>query len=522
MPSSTTVISAWRIGVLRRGGMGRGGCYGGVMRELEIRFHVPSASLLALRQELRRHGARSSRVSTHYFDTPADVLDSQRLSLRLCKQGQRWFQTLQFERGGSLGRVEHDVALRVPPGTMPVLELVHHDGTEAGARLRESLGGAGAGELVERFTADVTRLACRLSLPGATVEAALDIGLLRAGERQAPICELELAYRSGDSAPLFALAQLWRRHGGLWLDARSKPSRGTLLAKGLDGGTPVRGRAPMQLRDMDGSRLLRAVMQPVLEQVLASASDLAAGGSAPESLHQLRVGLRRLRTALRELQSLAEGVDPGWEPVLRAAFAQLGAIRDDQAVAAAVRPLLERANAPKLVWSPVDAAADPGAIVRADTFQDTLLDLLRWVQSESIAIVPAHGPGRVRHDVAERLSRLHRQVTRGGKVFEQLPQAQQHQVRKRLKRLRYLAEFVGELWPRKAVRRYLRRLSPAQDALGQHNDVAVAGAKFLADARQDPLSLFAAGYLKAHQAVTAHQARAALVQVACSPCFWMD
>ena len=273
---------------------------------------------------------------------------------------------------------------------------------------------------------------------------------------------------------------------------------------------------------MDGSRLLRTVMLSTLEQVLGNASELAAGSSDEEHVHQLRVGVRRLRTVLRELAPLSDGFESGWEPALSDAFAQLGAIRDDHTVAAAVRPLLERAGAPKLAWRSVNTADDPGAIVRADSFQDTLLDLLRWALSEPATAAPKHGPHEARRCLVERLSRLHRQVTRGGDAFEQLPEADQHQVRKRLKRLRYLAELVGAMWAQKPAQRYLRRLLPAQEALGHHNDVTVAAAKFLADAQQNPLSLFAAGYLKAHEAVTARQAHAALAQVTRARCFWKD
>jgi CHAD domain-containing protein len=333
---------------------------------------------------------------------------------------------------------------------------------------------------------------------------------------------LELEHRSGDIAPLFALAQLWRRHGGLWLDSRSKAIRGATLAKGLVHGTPVKARAPALERDMDASHLLRTVMLSTLEQVLGNASELAAGSSDEEHVHQLRIGVRRLRTVLRELAPLSEGFMSGWEPALSNAFAQLGAIRDDHAVAAAVRPLLERAGAPKLGWRSVNTADDPGPIVRADSFQDTLLDLLRWALSEPAWATPKHVPHEARRCLVERLSRLHRQVTRGGEAFEQLPEAEQHQVRKRLKRLRYLAELVCTMWAHKATQRYLRRLSLAQDALGHHNDVTVAAAKFLADAQQDPLSLFAAGYLKAHEAVTARQAHVSLAHVTRARCFWKD
>lgn len=492
------------------------------MRELEIRFHVPPDSLQSLRQELSRHGARSTRMTAHYFDTPGDALGGRQMSLRLRKEGRRWFQTLKTERSSSVDRFEHNVALRVPSGTMPVLDIARHDGTEAGARLRAVLGGATAEALVERCTTDVTRLVCQLPLPGVAVEAALDIGILRAGERQQPICELELEHQSGDIAAFFALARLWRRHGGLWLDVRSKAMRGATLARDLGYGTPVKARAPALQRGMDGARLLRTAMRSTLDQVLGNASELAAGSFDQEHVHQLRVGVRRLRTVLRELAPLSEGLKPGWELALSDSFARLGAIRDDHTVAAAVRPLLERAGAPKLAWCPASLADDPGTIVRADSFQDTLLDLLSWALCEPNSAAPKRGPHEARRCLVERLSRLHRQVTRGGRRFEQLPEVEQHQVRKRLKRLRYLAELVGAMWANKATQRYLRCLSPAQDALGHHNDVAVAAAKFLADAQQDPRSLFAAGYLKAHEAVTARQAHAALAKVTRARRFWKD
>jgi inorganic triphosphatase YgiF len=68
------------------------------MRELEIRFHVPPDSLQSLRQELNRHDAHSTRMIAHYFDTPGDSLGSQQMSLRLRKEGRRWFQTLKAQR----------------------------------------------------------------------------------------------------------------------------------------------------------------------------------------------------------------------------------------------------------------------------------------------------------------------------------------------------------------------------------------------------------------------------------------
>jgi hypothetical protein len=70
------------------------------------------------------------------------------------------------------------------------------------------------------------------------------------------------------------------------------------------------------------------------------------------------------------------------------------------------------------------------------------------------------------------------------------------------------------------VDRYLSRLRPAQDALGAHNDVAVAADFFKRDTQQDARSWFAAGWLQAHLAVTAGSARKALRAIDDDLRFW--
>lgn len=541
------------------------------MHGLELKFHVPSGQQAALAQELRRRGGRRTRLLARYFDTADGVLGAHAVSLRLGREGRRWVQTLEASGSSAVHRLEHEVVLRVPAGTEPVPDPARHDGSPAGERLRKLLKDAAAPALVERFTTDIMRTAARLQTAGTTIDAALDAGLLRAGDRELPVCELELELIDGGSGPLFALAAAWRAHGGLWLDTRSKAERGADLAEGRVFGPPVKAWPPVLTRDMSGHAVVQAAVAAVQYQVLGNASDVAAGSLDEEHVHQLRIGLRRLRTALRELGPLAAGVDPAWEERLAGTFGRLGAIRDDETVASAVRPMLEQAHAPRLRWTSRSPQAEAGAIVREGAFQDTLLDLLRWTLEDPAATQPAshatptpltpltpptlpaaagaagaagaaaRAPATQNKLVApsppcapsasaaagrahaeQRLAALHRQVVRQGRRFADLPAEEQHRVRKRLKRLRYLAELVASWWPEKAVRGYLKRLSPAQEALGRHNDVVVATDRFLADAQIDASSYFAAGYLRARQEQTATEAQAALAAVRRARRFWKD
>ncbi len=262
-------------------------------------------------------------------------------------------------------------------------------------------------------------------------------------------------------------------------------------------------------------------LQACLEQVLGNASEVAAGSVDEHHIHQLRVGLRRLRTALRELGSLSPGVDAAWEKPLAHTFALLGEFRDDEAVANAVRPILEAAAAPLVRWDSSTSKVEPEQAVREADFQTVLLDLMAFAARTRRMPEAPSAKLSIEH-VVRRLDKLHKQVVREGKRFEQLEAADQHKVRKRLKRLRYLSEFVEALYPGKAPKRYLERLRPAQDALGEHNDALVALERFKAHAHKDPDALFAVGFLEAHRASTARACRQALKTVEGAARFWRD
>jgi CHAD domain-containing protein len=157
--------------------------------------------------------------------------------------------------------------------------------------------------------------------------------------------------------------------------------------------------------------------------------------------------------------------------------------------------------------------------VRDTGFQVTLLQMLARLHGVPDRL-PTLPSAAARAAVARRLEALHRRVARAARAFESLPVEAQHRARKRLKRLRYLAELVAPLWPAAPVRRYLARLVPAQRALGLHNDVATAAAAFRAAASEDPPAWFAAGWLQAHGAVTARAAGQALRRVRRARTFW--
>jgi CHAD domain-containing protein len=278
----------------------------------------------------------------------------------------------------------------------------------------------------------------------------------------------------------------------------------------------------------DAVGFVRAVLAAALAQVQSHVDAVDAGSMEAERIHQLRVALRRLRTVLRECAGLAPGMRAEWDEPLAQAFAQLGTLRDADTLADVVRPLLQAAHAPLCDWQAPEAIeTDAAAAVREPRFLQALAGIHALAQApeaERLGCFAGLSPAGTRKYLARRLRRLHRQVLRDGRHFDRLPLLQQHRVRKRLKRLRYLADFAREfapgMWPGKKGRRFAEALAPAQDALGLHNDIAVAAEHFHAEAGRDPRAWFAAGYLQACLATSARSSRRALRALARVPGFW--
>jgi inorganic triphosphatase YgiF len=527
--------------------------------EIEFKFQIPAGRLKAVEAALRRGTVVRTRLQARYFDTADQALAAQGIVLRLRKEGRRWVQTVKATGDNALHRLEHNVDLGTAAAS-PSVDPQRHQGTPVGDRLAKVLAASGA-PLVERQSTDIVRLTrdVRVTGPcGAVVEMALDVGkvVAYAGTPEqcaSPVCELELELKRGDVQGLVALARRWSQQHGLWFSTVSKAERGArLLAKvqvvpAVKAETP---RFPEGKDKLDGRAVQQAVVASCLAQMLPNASEIAAGSTDEEQIHQLRIGIRRLRTALRELAGL--DADTGlfdaaaWEPPLVDAFRALGDLRDREQVVKLAQPQLREAGAP--AFDPLaggdDAAADvqsSGGVVRSAAFQSVLVSLIGFTaaapQAEPKVInaeaaeepPPAPTPmslGDARRFLRKRLQHLHKQAVRDGKRFESLDTESQHRVRKRLKRLRYLAEFVAPLFdaegksPSSAAERYLKHLRPAQDALGEFNDEAVALALYREATARDGRAWFAVGWFSARHAVHAKTCRKALGGIDEAPRFW--
>jgi CHAD domain-containing protein len=251
---------------------------------------------------------------------------------------------------------------------------------------------------------------------------------------------------------------------------------------------PVHAR-PLKLRK--SQRLGEAVattLQSSGHQVLANIEGARLAYDA-ESLHQLRIGLRRLRAALSVYRELIPAtLWRSWAHRLRSLERGVSSARDWDVLAG------EIGNAS------ADGAgqADFGSLLReARVRQEKSHRDSRQVlggaaltriisEIERYAAVQSHASGTDEKSYEEQLlpfarrllSLRDRKVRRAGRGLRKLKTAELHKLRIRIKKLRYAAEFFAGLWSKTASEPYLASLRGLQDELGLLQD-ATTGASLL-------------------------------------------
>jgi inorganic triphosphatase YgiF len=489
------------------------------MTETELKFQVPAVQRDALRRELAGSAA-VLQLRAYYVDTPDRRLAKAGMALRLRRENRRWMQTLKGRGDGLFSRFEHDLAVKAPAaGCAPVIDLNLFDG-KAGAALAAALG-EHADALQVLFTTDVRRTVRLLKSGRSVIEVAFDEGALHVGELQWPLCEVEFELKSGSLDDLILLARRWVARFHLWLDVRTKADRGDQLARRLQNGPVVRAAASAPaLHDGTGAdAALRLMVGDCLAHLLPNAAEVARGPGAtidPEHLHQTRVALRRLRSALQVFGDFSEDVDPGWNPAIKALFDRLGNARDKDALEGSVLPALQRAGAPPLSKLLASSTAEAAAALRGVACNQLLLDLVRFAYEEPAGAKAESLKRRAR----QRFQHLHHHLRRDADAFATLDDMARHQTRKRIKRMRYSVELVAALWPQKSVSNLLEKLRVAQELLGELNDLDLAEPLFRQLLESDARAWFAVGWIAARRTALLGEAAEAVRQLAAAPRFW--
>lgn len=419
--------------------------------------------------------ARRQRLVSVYFDTPKHRLRDDGVSLRVRHEGARRLQTVKAQSSSlALARIEREREIQ---GDVPQLRGESLVSKKLAHKLRPI------------FETRVERTTQPVRLPGGTLEVSIDQGEIVAGNRRQSISEVELELKAGDPIVLTELAKRLSAELKPAWGARSKAERGYALAERqraqpakaelieLDPRVTVSGAFPII-----GLSCLR---QCALNQPLVQAGDA-------EGVHQMRVGLRRLRAAISLFDDLLGG--PETQTVkarLRWLTEQLGPTRDydvflDERVlpskkSPAYRHQLEQLEGLLRAQRAREAERARRAVV-SDRYRQLLLETALWLHGGAWTSASRIPGRRVRQQSLRRLAcaalaNRRKRLVRGLRRLDELQPVERHKLRILVKKLHYGSEFFASLFyePRqqRRRRRYVAQLERLQDLLGELNDIRI-------------------------------------------------
>lgn len=453
------------------------------MSEVELKLGINRKDAPYLRKHPAIVNAYIGKPVTHklvsiYYDTPDLKLLDAGISLRVRYMSGRWIQSIKT-MGSSLAGLhqrmewENDIAANHPDFTKildPALIKLFAD-----QKLRDAL--------MPIFQTEVQRSEWQLTFDnGDKIELALDLGLLVAGKNREPISEIELELKAGNAGRLFDLALELQKVIPLTLDNVSKAQRGYAYYR-AEPPSVSKGYQSKLAKHTDAHSAFRQIAWECINH-LQSNQDMVLHGTDVEGAHQMRVALRRLRSAfslfrkiLGRESSVALLVELGW------LADTLGKARDLDVFVTQTLPTIiseheDHAGLLKLrdkaLTAQLEAYAEVRAALSSQRHHRLLLTLAAWLENERWREGARNTKNYQVIDIATAtLTKCYEQLRRRGKRLDHMRPEARHATRIAAKKLRYASEFFASLYSLKKSDAFIGNLSLLQDWLGTLNDITI-------------------------------------------------
>ena len=429
--------------------------------EIELKAALSADDAQSIEAELDRRWGKAppaQKLAARYYDSADQRLAAKRIAVRVRAQDGALVQTVKAGRtmlGGFHQATEIETAVG---GWEPRLEAISDPAIRA--EVEATLSGA---PLVPQFETDVLRQLWVVQHDHGLVEVALDRGEVRAGDLRDPILELEFELLEGSPEAVFELAADLLGGTSVLLDLPSKAGRGQALRRGkawrpgIAGGKP----SPAKVGEMGAESWGRALA--TLAPAISTNMALLATSEEPEVPHQLRVALRRLRSAVRlHRPILNDDLARSLGDQARDIGRIVGQLRDFDVQSDALglaRLLAEPRTALR------KSVHDELCRTRATAFSIQLLGLAAiggWRKAET------QGDATLQALLARAFNRLWARASALGDRLSTLEDEDQHELRKNLKKIRYLLEYASKS---DDIKLFTSRLKKLQEELGVLNDI---------------------------------------------------
>lgn len=453
-------------------------------KEIELKLRVDPADAAAIQNDPRfakglRNPIKEALVSV-YYDSDDLFMRNHGLTLRVRHAGDRRIQTIKKTDAGS-GIFERSEWEKTIEGDKPDLADIAETGL--GSLLDEGVRKA----LKPVFETRVERATYHLNGGDTDVAVSFDGGKIVAAESSCSISEIELELKKGRPAELFKVARSISEIVPVLVDVKSKSERGydlltdklAVIEKGLDPELPA---------GLEAGRAFILIGRACLRQLLVN--EPATRRRDAEALHQMRIGLRRLRAAI---SLFSEVVTDDRVEAIKAELKWLGMelapARDlDSFLSEALRPLRkQQADEPgfesisrMFARERLKSYRRAREAVESPRFRALVLDTSEWIETgpwntADDPLMSARRSLPVETLASEQLSRRRKKIRKRGAKIDDLDPERLHQLRIQIKKTRYATEFFASTFPgKKAAKRHKKfhaSLKQLQTCLGGFNDI---------------------------------------------------
>ncbi len=500
-----------------------------VPKEVELKLAITPAQLETLKvhpdfRELLK-APKNKKIDSVYFDTGDFALRRQGVSWRIRQSGAETQQTIKVS-----GHPSGAALLTRSEWEEPIDGHTPNFGQTAISAISPALLERVRDQLAPVFETKINRSEYHLRVGDDAVTIAADNGEIVAGEKTCPVSEIELELTDGDPAALFRLARSISGVIPAAIALKSKSERGYDFLGGRADAPAYAEKIELH-RGMNLVQAFSAIATSCLRQLVNN--ELAVKRRDAEAIHQMRIAIRRLRTAI---SLFGEVVTDERAPFIKAELKWLGGelapARDlDAFLKEALSPLRKAhprqaglaALYRKVSRQRTKAYDRAAAAIASARYRDILIDTIEWVEvgawrrpADPLAQAGLEQPVEILASTILAIRR--KRIRRRAEFLDTLDSAQLHRLRIQIKKVRYAAEFFADLFTgRKAEKRqkkFQSTLRQLQNSLGNLNDIATrksfCDAMFEQSARGLPLDkmrsrVFATGIIVGdQQAQTRH------------------
>jgi inorganic triphosphatase YgiF len=437
--------------------------------ELKLELEVGSAAAVSRHPIVADLQSRTTGQISTYYDTASRHISAAGFSLRVREKGDKFIQTIKQANGAGAGlfnRPEWEVEI---DGAQPSRTALND------TPLRKVISEKRWKKLQPVSQSRVERTTWLAEFENSTIEVTFDEGEVKSGKKRQRFVELELELKEGAASAIFAAARALAGDIPVRIGVLTKDQRGQSLENGTAG--KVAKAEPIPLSpEMNAGAGFIAIASGCLRHFRLN-EPVVLKNRDPGALHQMRVAMRRLRSAFTLFRPVI--IDPRYLELreeLRWFTDQLGDARNIDVLLARYSKIQGKGS--KALRTRLKAARSDAYERVLDTlasarFRAFTLDQIEWLTTGDWLASPA-ADGPLRSFAEEALDKRWRKVKKGGRDIAALMPKPLHDLRIEVKKLRYAVEFFASLHlaKRASARRKSAEsaLAELQEVLGLMND----------------------------------------------------